>query len=95
VVLAPSVAEEDAAMARVARFQSAEVGVGLQAAGGGRGNEAGGPTRVDQEAEHGRCSAMEVDEPAPEDGVGDEVAPALADEAGADEARRAVGREPE
>jgi len=38
---------------------------------------------------------MELAELTLEAGVGDEVAPALADEAGADEARRAVGREPE
>ena len=95
VALGPSVAEEDAAMARVARLQSGEVGMGLQAAGGGHGNEASGPTRVHHEAEHGWCSTMEVEEPTPEAWVGDEVEPPLADEAGADEARRAVGWEPE
>jgi len=38
---------------------------------------------------------MELAEPMLEDGIGDEVAPSLADEAGADEARRTVGPDPE
>lgn len=73
-----------------------------QAAGGGcHGNEAsadsrgGGSIRVCEEAERGWCLAMEVEEPTLEAGVGDEATPTLAHQAGADEARRTVGRQPE
>ena len=47
-----------------------------------------------EETKHER-RAVELTEPAPESGVGDEAAPALADEGGADEARRVVRREAE
>jgi hypothetical protein len=47
-----------------------------------------------EETKHERC-AVELAEPVPESGAGDEAAPALADECGTDEARGVVWREAE
>jgi len=85
----------------VAGIQHAHVPeVGARGAEGGRGNESG---RVDvvhgaevvAVAEHPqhRGVAVELPEAAPEAGVGDDAAPAPADERGADEPRGLVRRQ--
>ena len=75
----------------VAGVQRAPVkAAGKRRAEGGCGHEAG----VAEESQHwGRV--VELAEPAAEAGAGDEAAPWLADEGGAEEARRFAGREAE
>lgn len=89
------VAEEDAAVAGVEREQAALVGAD-RAEGASRDEAADGKLaglflEVDDEAEHG-ARAVELAVPAAEAAVGDEAAPGLAGEGGAEEARRVVRR---
>jgi hypothetical protein len=64
-----------------------------RAEGGGR-HEVGAVLALVDVSEHGG-RGVELAEPAAEAGAGDEAAPALADERGADEARGVVGRDAE
>lgn len=68
--------------------------VGKERAGGGGPGEAGANPVVREEAEHGG-RAVELPEPAAEAKGGDDAAPALADERGADEARWIIRRQAE
>ena len=92
-------AEKDAAVASVEHQPPAVLGGGRRAEGGG-GDEAGHVAArsplggIGEEAEH-RGRAVELAEPAAEAGSGDEAAPGLADERGADEARGIGRREAE
>ena len=86
--------EEDTAVACVQR--APVPAVGLRGAGGGRRHEAG-HVDVGAVAKHPqhRGAAVELAEAATEAGVGDEAAPAPADERGADEVRGLVRRQAE
>lgn len=81
-------AEEYAAMACVQRAPVPAVGLGLQGAEGGRRHEAGHVVVVAEHPQH-RGPAVELAEA----GVGDDEAPAPADERGADEVRGLVRRQ--
>jgi hypothetical protein len=96
-VVAPGRAE-DVAMAALLHMQSWLVGdtqartrFGHESGGAGSGVVA----NVSFEGAEYRGRSVELAEPAREAGVGDKVAPALADEAGADEASWAAWRETE
>ena len=93
-----SIAKKDKAVAGVESSPTMVVGTGK--AGGGQGRDeagGGGAKDVADEAQHGGSGAVEVElaEAAAEASAGDEAAPWLADEGGADEARRVVRREAE
>ena len=87
-------------MAGVERPLGPDAGAGAGAVAPVGRAEGGGGFKVErrslgaEQTEHGR-RAVELAEPAPEVGVGDEAAPELADEGGADEGRGVVRREAE
>jgi hypothetical protein len=84
--------EEDAAVAGV-NHGAVAVGSAGRVEGTGR-DESGGLGTIVHEAKHGG-RAVEFFESAAEAGVGDDAAPALADEGGAEKALGVVGREAE
>lgn len=86
--------EEGTAVAAVEGLPGAAVGGGQGEGGGGGGNESGDSVvfQVVEKAQHGGCP-VERAEAAEEVGVGDDAAPGLADEGGAEEGGGVVRRE--
>jgi hypothetical protein len=86
--------EEDTAVAGIQRAPVATLGMMRAERGRGREVRHADEASVAEHPQH-RWGAVELAEAAAEAGAGDEAAPALADERGAEEARRFAGREAE